>query len=238
MPDYWISDQVRYRQIDGLGIVLDLRGQRYSVLDAAATEAFAALSGETQAEAMIQRWVADHEVSVEDARAALTDFAADCLGKGWLSDTPPSAAAWQMPRFAMRAGLMPRMPRSLVAFWALAATSLSLKFRGFRKTYRPHPAAATGAASRADKSDLDHAARAFVFAENFIFFRRGANDCLVRSLALYRYLCRIGIPATHVIFVRNAPFAAHAAVEVNGQGVLAPAPRGYFRLASLAPMGG
>jgi len=80
---------------------------------------------------------------------------------------------------------------------------------------------------------LDKVIRSFIRAENFICSDDGPNDCLARSLALYRYLRWRGIAATHQIGVRRVPFLAHAWVEVEGTGVMAPVPRGFQVLATL-----
>jgi hypothetical protein len=125
-----------------------------------------------------------------------------------------------------------RLPRGALAFLALTSTALSLKFRGFNKTYR-RVGEVLGTSEQRMIPPLKAAIRSFLIAENFVLFRRAPNDCLVRSLALFRYLRWLGIPATHVIGIRRVPFAAHAWVEVSGEGVLAPAPRGFSTLATL-----
>jgi hypothetical protein len=80
---------------------------------------------------------------------------------------------------------------------------------------------------------LEEIVRPFLAAENFILFGRAPHDCLARSLALFRYLRWRGIPATHVIGIRRVPFIAHAWVEISGEGVLSPRPRGFSALATL-----
>jgi hypothetical protein len=230
-----VGDDVRYRQIDGFGVVLDLAAQRYSVMDELATSAWAILTGEAEAGPHIQQWTQEYEVTADEIRSAIDEFGANCLRLGWLRPRQLSANRYGDPRISRLAGWGRRLPGGLVAVWALIFSALSLKFKGLRKTYGRHGEVVR--ISEVDKPPaVEKATRDFLFAENFIFFRSGANDCLVRSLALFRYLCWVGIPATHIIGVRRAPFAAHAWVEIAGKGVLAPAPRGYSILAMLTPI--
>ena len=75
---------------------------------------------------------------------------------------------------------------------------------------------------------------AFGRAENFFVVRRAPDDCLVRSLSLYRFLREAGSRAEHVIGVRRFPFQAHAWVECAGE-VLMDTRAPYFT--PLARMG-
>jgi len=61
------------------------------------------------------------------------------------------------------------------------------------------------------------------------------KDCLPRTLALYRFLLSAGIPADHVIGVRQYPFEAHAWVEFEGRILFDSSPevRPYTRLSRL-----
>jgi hypothetical protein len=60
---------------------------------------------------------------------------------------------------------------------------------------------------------LERAVAAFGHAENFFILKRAPQDCLPRSLALFRFLRLVGVPAEHCIGVRRYPFLAHAWVE-------------------------
>lgn len=232
MTRYWVSDAVRYRVVDGLGVVLDLSTERYSVLDESATSAWAMLTGFAEAESVVERWTSEYAIGRDDAELTVTHFAEECLKSGWLQLEPPKARIWARTA-ADGLRWQQKIPRILVAIAALAVTAMSLKTKGFANTYRAGNARA-GMRTREEEGQLTGPLSAFLFAENFLFSIRGINDCLYRSLAVHRYLRWLGFPAVHVIGVRRAPFAAHAWVEVNGEGVLAPAPRGYSRLATLA----
>jgi hypothetical protein len=91
----------------------------------------------------------------------------------------------------------------------------------------PAPRPAARLASRAE--------RAFSRAENLYLLRSAPRDCLPRSLALYRFLLSVGVPAEHCIGVQRFPFEAHAWVECGGRAVNESSglTRGYTELARL-----
>ena len=62
---------------------------------------------------------------------------------------------------------------------------------------------------------LDAALRAVAKAETIALNPLGSRDCLPRSLALFAFLRRCGIPAIHYIGIQRYPFLAHAWVESN-----------------------
>ena len=115
----------------------------------------------------------------------------------------------------------------LDAYGCLVRAFVSLRYLGFAPTYRwaqlmgVSRCAQTGADFGA--SVLERALAAFSRAEHFVISRLGFEDCLPRSLALYVYLCRAGIPVRHQIGVRRYPFGAHAWVERGQVPLLARA---------------
>jgi hypothetical protein len=191
------------------------------------------LTGELEAAHCIHRWAREYETTVEQVVRTIDGFCEDRLRKGWLRrrDSVESRHIDHGTNGSLPY-LRRLLPDGAFAFCVLVLTALSLRFRGFRKTYGEE-GAVTGAPEQNHVPPLDSLVRPFLAAENFVFLRRAPNDCLVRSLALFRYLRWSGIPATHVIGIRRIPFAAHAWVEVAGEGVLAPAPRGFSALATL-----
>lgn len=231
MARFASSEDVRYRQVDGCGVILDLRNQRYRVLDHLASEMWACLTGEGERAAYIERWTHEYAVSVEAVLSTLDDFSAHCLEKGLLCREPEAEHRFSQA-FAGPPSWYRRIPAGLLAFAALTLTALSLRFRGFSKTYGRRREICANSQARS-VSCLEAVVGSFLGAENFVFFSRAPNDCLARSLALFRYLRWRGIPATHIIGIRRIPFAAHAWVEVAGVGVLAPRPRGFSALATL-----
>jgi len=233
LSNYVASDDIRYRKIDGCGVVLDLRTQRYSVLDDLATAIWEVLTDQVDAAPHIHQWAREYETTLDEIVSTIDGFCADRLRMGWLRRRDSVANRKIDQRTSSRFPHWRRLlPNGLFAFSVLTFTALSLRFRGFSKTYgrqREVP----GMPEPCLVPPLDSIIRPFLAAENFVFLRRAPNDCLVRSLALFRYLRWSGIPATHIIGIRRVPFAAHAWVEVSEEGVLAPAPRGFSALATL-----
>jgi hypothetical protein len=72
-----------------------------------------------------------------------------------------------------------------------------------------------------DRADamLAKALAAFARAENCFSMKQAPRDCVPRSLALFRFLRLVGLPAEHCIGVRRSPFQAHAWVEFEGRVV-------------------
>jgi Transglutaminase-like superfamily/Coenzyme PQQ synthesis protein D (PqqD) len=231
-PRYVASDDIRYRQIDGCGVILDIRNQRYSVLDDLGTAMWACLTGEADSAACIHRWTREFDATIDEIAHTIDEFGAACMGKGFLRRWEPDAGQQVTHRPPKLPILFRRLPSGLLAFAALALIALSLKFRGFGKTYG-HRREVRVMSGTSVVTPLDTIIRPFLAAENFFFFSRAPNDCLARSLALFHYLRWRGVPATHVIGVRRVPFFAHAWVEVSGEGVLAPRPRGFSTLGTL-----
>jgi hypothetical protein len=96
------------------------------------------------------------------------------------------------------------------------ATRRAISREGFRVTYERCaviPAVASG-------NHLPDVLPAFVRAESFFVPRSAPDDCLLRSLSLYRFLREAGLGATHVIGVRRFPFQAHAWAECAGEVLL------------------
>jgi Transglutaminase-like superfamily/Coenzyme PQQ synthesis protein D (PqqD) len=223
---------IRYRQIDGCGVILDIANQRYSVLDETGTAMWTCLTGEADAAMRVQQWAREFDVPAEQIVAAFDEFAASCLKKGFLHEGKGAESRQVACQGAAPPKLLRHLPKFVLAFLALTHTAASLKFRGFNKTYRQWPETRALKPPSASASGAE-ILRPFLLAENVFFFGRAPHDCLVRSLALFRFLRWRGIPAVHVIGVRRVPFLAHAWVEVAGEGVLAPRPRGFSALATL-----
>ena len=67
---------------------------------------------------------------------------------------------------------------------------------------------------------MGRAVALFLKAESVLPNKRGQYDCLPRSLALFRFLRKAGIPAVFSLGVRQHPFAAHAWVSLWGDPLL------------------
>jgi hypothetical protein len=231
--EFVASNDIRYRRIEGCVVVLDLRAQSYSVLDELASSMWEIITGEEDSAACVSRWAHEYETTNDEIAESINQFCEDRLRMGWLRSNDAAGSRNAHRHAGGVFGYLWRiLPNGALAFSALAFTALSLRFAGFRKTYgwlsgiRAMPAPDVIV-------PMESIVRPFLTAENFVLLRRAPNDCLVRSLALFLYLCWSGIPAKHVIGVRRVPFAAHAWVEVSGEAVLGPAPRGFSALATL-----
>jgi hypothetical protein len=220
---------VRYARVDGLGVFLDLRTSTYKVLDEVATSMLDALTGAADPEAELAGWCREYEIDPETARAELARFADTCVSDGLLGargrdDGEPA------PPSAEPLASAPRGPRVGRAVHALAATWRSLRADGFGPTYERYARIPVAPAASAPGACV----RAFVRAENVWPSKRAPDDCLLRSLALFRYLRGEGVAAEHVIGVWRFPFLAHAWVECGGAPMLDERVSGFTPLARIA----
>lgn len=197
---------VRAVRIEGSILILDLRSESYFVLDPVATDFWEALVG---AEDPVRALLAKYRVDEERLRRDLEAQARRWTEAGFLQERAPASEPWP----ARRAGRAPRRLLAWRAWWSLFRTWRRLARLGFSAAYEE--AARTPVSS--GPVGLPAALGAFARAENFFHMRKAPQDCLPRSLALFRFLRRCGIPAEHRIGVRRFPFGAHAWVEVDGR---------------------
>jgi hypothetical protein len=164
----------------------------------------------------------EHALEDSHLRCQLASLKKDCLERGFLS-----LCRSGRPR-PVRTKLLNTNPRfflGLRAWWSLFYTAYALRVKGFSRTYREYAELPPNAAPHPET--LLHAAqRAFLRAENLFWYRRAPEDCLPRSLALFRFLRITGVPVMHVIGGRRFPaFLMHAWVEHGGSAVLDDAVR-------------
>jgi hypothetical protein len=210
---------IRHAVVDGSVVILDLRRGTYRLLDRVASAMWSAFTGgdAMDDDAVVRSLLERFAVEPDRLRHDVAAFRATCVADGLLvaahaDDFSQSAA----PRGASRRIVFP----ALAAWNHLAGTALLLRRRGFAAAYRAAAACSAAARTHGDDAALDRASRAFARAENFFVARRAPDDCLPRSLALFRFLRAMGLPAVHVIGVRRAPFYAHAWVECHDRVVL------------------
>lgn len=166
---------------------------------------------------VLRTLVAQFTVEPERARRDLAAFRERCLADGLLAEAPVAAQPLaDVQRSAPKRVVWP----AFVAWRCLVGTALLLRRRGFAIAYRVSTALAPVSSEFAGDGAIDRAITAFALAENFFVPRRAPDDCLPRSLALFRFLRMMGLPAEHVIGCRRAPFFAHAWVECRGRVVL------------------
>jgi hypothetical protein len=209
-----------------LRVVLDLRTETYRVLDEAGSAFWSVLTGEAHAAAAFGALADRYAVDEPRLRAELGAFAERCLAEGLLERdgsralAPPAAASARGRALRLR-------PLFLRALLYAVATQRALARDGFKATYERYARLPAGP----EHVGLDAALAAFGRAEHFFLMRRAPDDCLARSLALYRFLRSAGVAAEHVIGVRRFPFGAHAWVECDGAPLLDGTPHEYVPLA-------
>jgi hypothetical protein len=202
---------VRHAEVDGLRVVLDLNTETYRVLDDVASVLWNVLTGEADAASTFDAVARAYDVDRDRFESDLAAFAARCVAERLLEAADAPAAALAPPRGRARGG----GPNTLHALMCLIGTRRALNRDGFRATYERYAKLPVGPHARR----LGAALPAFARAENFFVARRAPEDCLLRSLSLYRYLRSAGVHAEHLIGVRRFPFAAHAWVECDGAPV-------------------
>ncbi|HYW54151.1 MAG TPA: lasso peptide biosynthesis B2 protein [Dongiaceae bacterium] len=209
---------IRHAVVDGAVVILDLRRGTYHVLDRVASAMWDPLvRGAGDDDDVLRTILAQFAVDANRARRDLAAFRERCLADGLLAvrttgEPPP---AYQRP-VAPKRVVWP----AFAAWRCLAGTALLLRRGGFATAYRVSTSLAPAPRGAAADGALDRALAAFARAENFFVPRRAPDDCLPRSLALFRFLRMMGLPAEHVIGCRRAPFFAHAWVECGGRVVL------------------
>lgn len=134
-----------------------------------------------------------------------TAFRAQLIDHGWLAEKADK------PRHAAKSTFL-----SKSALYCLAVSFMRLRLCGFHSALRWAEGARAGPESTAFEPLLAR----FTAREALIPHRRGTEDCLPRSFALYRYLRAHGVAAEFSIGVKRFPFQAHAWVEVAGQPLL------------------
>lgn len=212
---------VRHADVDGCRVLLDLGTETYRVLDPVATAMWAALIGGVDSTAALSELETRYAVDMQRLRSDLSRFAARCVESGLLvpADEPPlmKASAASTAVIGSTARAVASRPASFMrALGSIVATRRALAKAGFPSTYDRLSRLPAGT----DMSRLAGAVSTFSWAENFFVDRRAPQDCLVRSLSLFRFLRTCGVPCEHVIGVGRFPFHAHAWVEAGGAVVL------------------
>lgn len=211
-----ISPNALYEEIQGFLVILDLQTEAYYILDPVGTSMWKTLlATDTEIEAL---QVLQNEYSVERARleADLEAFRQRCIEQGFLQEKETEREI-ENPLYE-DAG----QPKFLVlrAWWWLFRTVRSLSASGFARTYQEYSRLPIPKDNSVDGDELlKRSLAAFTMAENFFLIKNAPQDCMPRSLALFRFLRSAGLPVEHCIGVRRIPFQAHAWVEYRGRVV-------------------
>lgn len=254
MASLRISSDLRFADVDGRVVLLNLATAGYFVLDPVASAMWRLLAGTGRVRPGNE---AVQALNVESRQRMLTElqqrFAVDpqrlerdfdgflrtCTTAGHLvetADDPATATGQATPAGANRV-FKPSTLLPARAWWSLFHVSRLLHRIGFSSAYRtcaslsPLPRDALSIPPL-----LRRSLAAFALAENFFFLKRAPQDCLPRSLALFRFLRSQGLPVEHVIGVQLFPFAAHAWVECQDRVLHDDAsnPRRFVTIARIA----
>ncbi len=212
------SAHVRFCPLGEEIVLLDLLRGKYLLLDPVAAAMWnALLSGDEE--------VLVHDLSERFGSPASTiendlkRFRESCVASGLLQiaqteDEAPSTAEKPASRPVWLTGQ---------ALWALVRTFLMLR-SGLLTAYKESQRTANSVRLRPEpeitSSLVENALQAFVRAENVWSFKKAPDDCLPRSLALHRYLRRLGLPVTHHIGISKTPLEMHAWVEFRSRPLL------------------
>lgn len=109
---------------------------------------------------------------------------------------------------------MPRRPGVVRCLATVAATRLSLKLLGLRRTVALARRLAGNRPPRANAPAPIDCARSVATAAAFF---PGRAVCLEQAIALFVVLRRLGYPAALRIGVQPLPFLAHAWIELDGR---------------------
>jgi len=193
------------------------------------------LTGEEAAATALAALSEEYDVDPRRLEADLGEFAKSCRDELLLSEEAGRERTADRP-VAGRSGAnrYSQARLSWLRAWrALAWTGWRLRgAEGLRLVYE----SCSGLSIGPDDGDLEGALAAFVRAENLYLARKAPEDCLARSLALYRFLCECGIDCQHTIGVSRIPFRAHAWVEARGKPLLDQRGLSLTPIARLAPV--
>lgn len=212
MISYRASSGIRYEVVDDRVILIDLRSGEYYVFDERATEPWLWLLGDRSVSR--DRLVELLEIDDGLLEAELEAIAVAHVAEGWLCRSPDNcgerAVARTTPNAAGKATPFAAWRSLLWTWWALRHSAFSKVYADCIK--HSHRSIATDT-----QSTIEQAERSFATAERFFLLRQAPDDCLPRSIALYRFLRSAGIAANHHIGVTRFPFRAHAWVVAEGR---------------------
>ena len=209
------SHFVRQSAIDGNLLLLDLRRGEYLLLDEIASAIWQGLVAGATDDALLKSLQQHFDVPDGQLSADIADFKTRCIDEKLLVEWHDPVSHTHSRRRLGRIVLP-----TIAAWWCLLDTSRRLRRQGFAEAYRVAVEEAPKVSRAIDKRRLRCAEAAFSRAENVFLSKRAPDDCLQRSMALFRFLRSMGFPAKHSIgFARN-PFSAHAWVECGNRVIL------------------
>lgn len=210
----YVSRDVRCEVVDECLVLLDFKTEGYYIFDPVATNMWKALLATDCDVDALQTLANKYSVDRSRLESDLAAFRCSCLRQRFLQENEPDPSA----RVAVRNTAGPTRFLALHAWWCLFATARSLSARGFARTYLQYSQLPISKSNTLDADALlQRSVAAFALAEDFFLIKRAPQDCLPRSLAVFRFLRSVGLPVEHYIGVQRFPFQAHAWVEYNGR---------------------
>jgi len=210
-------------------ILLDLVHGDYIIFDEVATAMWQCLISERLS--LVQSLTT--LLSIFNAEPAqlerdLSTFVSRCLARGWLreTDTADSLTPGDVsPLQGMHTNLHQAGDWGWPGAWfCLVCTEHELNHKGLAGIFASWPELGEPVnqtvLSPQEQLRLQAGLKAFRFAENFYISPRTPDDCLPRSLALFRFLRRMGLPAEHCLGFERFASGAHAWVECDGNVLL------------------
>jgi hypothetical protein len=214
----YVAPHIRHVWIDDRVAILDLRSESYFALDPIASlmwREFAPGHDRDERRRNLRYQFPDDVTRLE---LDLDAFENRCMESGWLVRTlcAPTQAGQSFPTREPTERFL-----TVRAWLGLLRVTRSLSSRGFSSTYNAvlQEIHACGIRSNDQERTVLAAVAAFARAEEFFNLKTAPADCLPRSLALFQFLRRVGLPAEHCIGVQQFPFSAHAWTEFRGRVV-------------------
>ncbi|NLT24882.1 MAG: lasso peptide biosynthesis B2 protein [Syntrophorhabdus sp.] len=213
-----VPSHIRHVRVGDRVIILDIRSESYFALDPVASLMWEELIAGRGRDECLRRLGEEISGTPQEIEDDLYAFSEKCLARGLMRESPEAPAGEEAPR-ATRAW---KRFLTFRAWWSLVRTRLSLSRKGFCTTYNSALAMAYPGETSGDNAGgeaLERALTAFAAAESFFPLGKARLDHLPRSLALFTFLRRTGLPVCHCIGVRPFPFSAHAWTECHGRVV-------------------
>ena len=228
---------IRFAEIDGLIVILDLSTEDYFVLNSTGTyvwKLLLELGGDVAAvmRAVTTRYSPGNRPEI----MAEVEFEIEEWKRRRFLDSSPGAAVQLSGRKHHLRSL--RRCLELSACWSLATIAFTLRRKGFARTYQSCSNLPVPSPPETGSKLMSKAEAAFVRVENLFYFSSAPWDCLPRSLAFFHFCRSVGLPVGHRIGGRRFPqFLMHAWVEYENQVVLDDpyCKREFTLLASIPP---
>lgn len=217
---------VRWVVVGSDCFLLDLGADRYIALDAVAACIWPLATAGEEHSAVVERLIESGFGDRQTVDGLIDQFVAQALAGRLLLTAEDYADAVAIKRHSAPHRSL-RLPLWVDAWRSIVATTLRLRRNHLYDCYADYMRCSLGP----NRNTLDRLTHAFLFAENFWFRKRAPDDCLARSLALYRFLVANGSSVQHVIGIKIRPFAAHAWVEADGKVLMAASRGGYHPIA-------